>query len=152
MKVTGTQRAVTVDLSLDEQSYAKKGGKVGLEITGGATTTGTVTDIGAVTQPANPQDDATVPVTITLRDQKAAGSLDSAPVTVTFTTGHREGVLAVPVGALLALAEGGFAVDVLDSPDGGRHHLVAVQTGLFAQGLVEVTGELRAGQKVVTTS
>lgn len=152
MKVTGTQRAVTVDLPLDQQSNAKKGTKVGLEITGGTTTTGTVTDVGAVTQPENPQDDATVPVTIALRDQKAAGSLDSAPVSVTFTLGHREGVLAVPVGALLALVEGGFAVDVLDSADGSRHHLVAVHTGLFAQGLVEVTGDLREGQKVVTTS
>ncbi|TDP97515.1 peptidoglycan-binding protein [Labedaea rhizosphaerae] len=150
MKVTGTQRAVTVDLPLDEQSYAKKGAKVGLEITGGASTTGTVADVGAVTQPENPQDDATVPVTIALHDQKAAGSLDSAPVTVTFTTGHREHVLTVPVGALLALAEGGFAVDVVDGPS--RHHLVAVQTGLFAQGLVEVTGDLHEGQKVVTTS
>ena len=59
---------------------------------------------------------------------------------------HKD-VLAVPVGALLALREGGYALQL---PDGG---LVAVQTGMFAEGLVEVSGAgLTEGLTVVTAS
>jgi hypothetical protein len=58
--------------------------------------------------------------------------------------------LAVPVNALLALAGGGYAVEIADG-DGSRH-LVPVTPGLFddATGLVQVTGSgLSAGQRVV---
>jgi hypothetical protein len=66
---------------------------------------------------------------------------------VAFTSESRKGVLAVPVGALLALSEGGYAVQL----PGGR--LIAVRTGMFAKGLVEVSGTgVAAGTKVVTTS
>jgi len=51
------------------------------------------------------------------------------------------------VSALLALREGGYA---LQRPDGT---LVAVRTGMFAGGLVEVSGKgLAEGSKVVTAS
>ena len=59
-------------------------------------------------------------------------------------------VLAVPVTALLALAGGGYAVEVV--ADDGTHHLEAVTPGLFddAAGRVQVSGsELAAGQRVV---
>ena len=54
--------------------------------------------------------------------------------------------LVVPVAALLALAEGGYAVEVVDETG---HHLVGVRLGAFADGLVAVTGDVRAGQHVV---
>jgi hypothetical protein len=58
-------------------------------------------------------------------------------------------VLAVPVGALLALKEGGYAVETVDA--NGQHRLVAVRLGVFSNGTVEVAGTgLRAGTKVVT--
>ena len=70
-----------------------------------------------------------------------------APVAASITTEVRKGVLAVPVNALLALAEGGYAVEV--ERDGPRQ-LFGVRTGLFAEGQVEVTGGgLRAGDLVV---
>jgi hypothetical protein len=47
-------------------------------------------------------------------------------------------VLTVPAAAPLALAEGGYGVQVVD---GDRTRIVAVQTGLFAGGRVEVTGD-----------
>ncbi|MBL8596355.1 MAG: hypothetical protein JNL14_01305, partial [Devosia sp.] len=50
----------------------------------------------------------------------------------------REDVLSVPVAALLARPEGGFAVEAVDD---GQSLLVAVTTGLFAAGRVEVSGE-----------
>ena len=55
----------------------------------------------------------------------------------------------MPVDALLALAGGGYAVEVAA---GRVHHLVAVTPGLFddADGLVQVSGRgLAAGQRVV---
>jgi multidrug efflux system membrane fusion protein len=71
--------------------------------------------------------------------------LDGSPVDVHFTRRKAENVLAVPVGALLALAEGGYGVELADT-----NELIAVETGLFANGMVEVTGNgLQPGTKVV---
>ena len=56
----------------------------------------------------------------------------------------------VPVDALLALAGGGYALEVVGAH--GVHHLEAVSLGLFddADGLVQVSGAgLGAGQQVV---
>ncbi|MEU8330919.1 peptidoglycan-binding domain-containing protein [Micromonospora sp. NPDC048839] len=73
--------------------------------------------------------------------------LDAAAVQVRFTTAVHKGVLAVPVGALVALREGGHALQL---PDGG---LVAVETGMFARGLVEISGTgVTEGLDVVTAS
>ena len=86
-------------------------------------------------------------MSVTLDDPAATGTLDQAPVTVGITSDSRTGVLAVPVNALLALAEGGYGVRVLDGTPEGR--IVGVTTGLFAKGLVEVSGDgLAEGAKV----
>ena len=80
-------------------------------------------------------------------DPSAASGLDEAPVDVKVITDSVEDVIAVPVAALLALAEGGYAVE-LDGGDGGTR-LIAVDPGFFADGLVEVEGDLAAGDRVV---
>jgi hypothetical protein len=55
-------------------------------------------------------------------------------------------VLAVPVSALVALAGGGYAVEVVH---GAARRLVAVQTGLFANTRVQVSGRgLTTGTRV----
>jgi hypothetical protein len=65
-------------------------------------------------------------------------------------TGTRAGVLAVPVTALLALGEGGYAVQVVT---GATSRLLAVTTGMFAGDLVEVSGQgLTEGLRVVRAS
>ena len=51
---------------------------------------------------------------------------------------ERKDVLTVPVAALVVLREGGYGVEVVD---GGTSRYVAVKTGLFADGRVEVTGD-----------
>ena len=73
---------------------------------------------------------------------------DGMPVTVVITTVAAEGVLAVPVEAVLALAEGGYALEVVDG--GGATHLVGVELGVFADGMVEVIGDIAAGDEVVS--
>jgi peptidoglycan hydrolase-like protein with peptidoglycan-binding domain len=80
---------------------------------------------------------AQVPVTITIRAAIPAG-LDQAPVQVSITQQRADGVLAVPVTALLAAPGGGYEVQAA----GPRARLIPVTTGLFddASGLVAVTG------------
>lgn len=62
---------------------------------------------------------------------------DRSPVTVGLTGETRKGVLSVPVNALLALAGGGFGVQVVQD---GRVREVPVELGMFGNGRVEVTG------------
>jgi len=72
--------------------------------------------------------------------------LDQAPVTVNIVSGRASGVLAVPISALVALAGGGYAVQVIT---GGTAHLTGVRTGLFSSSLVQVACPgLRAGLRV----
>jgi peptidoglycan hydrolase-like protein with peptidoglycan-binding domain len=157
LKYTGVDRAVTVEVSASQKDLAKPGTKVGLTLPA-KTSTGTVysvvpkPDDSGDNDPRDPtaSQEQKFTVVIALDDQAAAGELDAGTVDVRFTTANRQGVLAVPVGALLALAEGGYAVEVVD---GTARHLVAVSPGLYADGKVEVSGDgLREGMKVVTTS
>ena len=56
--------------------------------------------------------------------------------------------MAVPVTALLALAEGGYAVEVEQAD--GTTRLVQVDPGMYADGMVEVVSDaLQAGNRVV---
>ncbi|HSA51638.1 MAG TPA: peptidoglycan-binding domain-containing protein [Yinghuangia sp.] len=154
--VSGTGRLVEVKLPVDKQSVARKGDKVTVRLPDGKTTTGTISEIGTVASkdeqdggmPGQSGGKATVPVTVTLDKPEEAGALDGAPVNVGFTSQTRKGVLSVPVNALVALAEGGYAVEVVDTATGSRK-LIGVQPGLFANGRVEITGEgLAEGQNV----
>jgi peptidoglycan hydrolase-like protein with peptidoglycan-binding domain len=89
-----------------------------------------------------------IPVTITIASAIPSG-LDQAPVQVSITDSRADGVLAVPVTALLAAPGGGYEVQV--AMGGPRGRLIPVTTGLFddANGLVAVTGPgLAAGLSV----
>jgi hypothetical protein len=67
-------------------------------------------------------------------------------VSLTIQSVHH--VLAVPISALLALAGGGYGVEVVGPT--GRHWLVGVHTGVFAGGSVQVSGRgLGPGTRVV---
>jgi hypothetical protein len=141
---TGVTRTVTVDLDVAKQHLVAPGIEATITLPDGKTVAGAVASIGTVAAapPANAgqgtaQEPATIEVVVTVADQAALGTLDSAPVDVTLVSQRREDVVAVPVGALVALAEGGYGVQVVD---GGRTSYVAVETGMFADGLVEVTG------------
>jgi peptidoglycan hydrolase-like protein with peptidoglycan-binding domain len=60
-----------------------------------------------------------------------------------------ENVLTVPTRALVALIEGGYAVEVVQS-DGSTQY-TAVEIGEFADGWVEVTGDIAEGDQVVVS-
>ena len=83
---------------------------------------------------------------------------DQAPVKVFLTTEVSENVLYVPVNALLALAEGGYALEVyegvaegstFEGESGVDTTYVAVEIGVFTDGFVEVIGNIQEGQLVV---
>ena len=157
LKGTTPNKVVALDLEADNQELVKKGAAVTVELPDGTTTPAHVAKIGRVAHPGEetgiPGDTspATIDVTIKLDDPKAAGSLDAAPVTINVVTDAHEDVLAVPVNALVALLEGGYAVEV-QAADGSRHY-VGVELGLFQDGWVEITGSgLEPGQKVVVAS
>ena len=70
-------------------------------------------------------------------------------MTVYVTTARVSGALVLPVTALLAQSAGGYAVEV--AGPGGARRLVPVTVGIFNDnsGLVQVTGALVPGQRVV---
>ncbi|MEU0551277.1 peptidoglycan-binding protein [Micromonospora sp. NPDC005979] len=142
---TGTSRVVTVELDVDDQRLAKRDAKVAVKLPDGRAVNGTISTVETVIQTgsagANGQAaeaETKIEVTVAVTDPKALAGFDQASVDVTFTASERADVLTVPVAALLALAEGGYGVEVVD---GGARRIVAVTTGLFADGRVEITGE-----------
>jgi HlyD family secretion protein len=152
LEVSSTTRVATVELPADDARIASVGDQVEVELPGGRTVKGRISEVGKVAKtPAGTaegeQADPTITVTIRVGGGRVTGDLDQAPVKVAFVKERKEDVLAVPVTALLALAEGGYAVELAE---GGGTRLVGVETGLFAGGKVEVRGSgLRQGQRVV---
>lgn len=151
---TGTTRTVAIDLDVAKQQLAKVGGPATVTLPDGRTVDGTVSAVGTVATAKTPaaggqnqsSTDSTIRVTVDVRDQQALGSYDEAPVDITLVSDRRENVLAVPVGALVALTEGGYGVQVVD---GAATRYLPVKTGLFAGGQVEVSGDgLREGMTV----
>jgi peptidoglycan hydrolase-like protein with peptidoglycan-binding domain len=88
----------------------------------------------------------TVTVTITMDSTPPGAALDQAPVNVNIITQTARNVLAVPVNALLALAGGGFGVQVVT---GRTTRLAGVTTGLYSDTMVQVSGPgIAAGMRV----
>ncbi len=139
---------VIVLLDADRQDLLVPGDAVELELPDESTATATVASVSRVvtTDGEGPEARRVVEVTIDLADESFAGDLDATPVDIDVETSRAADVLAVPVEALLALAEGGYAVEV-DTGDGSQ--FVAVETGTFADGLVEVTGDIAEGDTVL---
>jgi hypothetical protein len=156
LAATSDRHVVTIALDASQQSEVKAGNRVSITLPDGAATPGTVSSVGTVaTAPSGSGGSggsggtATIPVTVTLSNPSAAGSLDQAPVTVDITTATASNALVVPVGALLARSSGGYAVEVLGG--GNTRRLVPVTPGVFddANELVQVTGALTPGEHVV---
>jgi peptidoglycan hydrolase-like protein with peptidoglycan-binding domain len=146
LDTTGTGRVATVELDISDQRLARKGAAVRVTLPDDKEVAGKIKDVETVVTPAEGQQEASTSLSVTIGFATAPAGLDRAAVSVAFTAAQRPGVLTVPVEALLALAEGGYGVQIVDSA-GSR--IVAVRTGLFADGRVEVSGDgIAAGAKV----
>ena len=144
-----TRREVVVPLNASQQSQVKVGNKAQVTLPDNRVTSGRVSRIGTVATQGK-DGSATVPVYLTLDKPKDAGTLDAAPVRVQITTAGVKNALIVPVTSLIG-AGAGYAVERVGA--GGRE-TVPVKLGLFddAAGMVQVTGDLRAGDRVVVPS
>jgi hypothetical protein len=140
LTATSLTRIVTVPLAVGKQSLVHPGDAVTVVLPDQSTTPGHVRDVStvAVAPSGNNNNSApTVNVDVTLDHPDAAGKVDQAPVNVNISDASVHDVLAVPVNALLALAGGGDAVEVVAN---GSRHLVGVQTGVFSNTMVEISG------------
>jgi hypothetical protein len=158
LAATSDRHVVTIPLDVSAQSEVTAGDGVTVTLPDGTTTPGVVSSVGTEATTATAQQGqgptTTIPVYVNLTDPKAAGSLDQAPVTVNITTGSSPGpVLAVPVTALVAQSSGGYVVEVVGQ--GNTRRWVPVTVGpVFDDnsGLVQVTGALSPGQRVVVAA
>jgi peptidoglycan hydrolase-like protein with peptidoglycan-binding domain len=163
-QVTAATRTVTVPLGPDLPAVAT-GEAVSVVLPSGAMTPGVITAVGpppastsgtggdsgagAGSGTGSGTGDTSLQLTVTPEDPSATGTGQDVAVQVSLVTQSVHDVLAVPISALLALAGGGYGVEV--AGPGGGDHLVGVTTGLFANTLVQVSGPgLRAGMQVVT--
>jgi peptidoglycan hydrolase-like protein with peptidoglycan-binding domain len=153
LETTSTRRVATVDLGADNLSLASVGDRVVVGLPDGRSVEGTISSVSAVaeseTDPqTGEQTDPTIPVEIRIAPGVNTGRLDQTPVDVSFEKERAKNALTVPVSALLALAEGGFAVEVVDAP--GSTQLVRVEPGMYADTFVQISGEgIKKGMKVV---
>ncbi len=154
LTATSDRHVVTIPLDASQQSEVKAGDRVTVTLPDGTTTPGAVSSVGtvAVTSESGGNATTTIPVEVKLTDPQAAGSLDQAPVTVNITTATAHDALVVPVTALLAQSSGGYAVEVVGP--GNTRRYVPVRPGIFddTSGLVQVTGALTPGQRVVVAA
>jgi peptidoglycan hydrolase-like protein with peptidoglycan-binding domain len=152
MSVTASTKTVTVSVAASEADSIEVGDKVRITLPDSSTTPGTVGSVSTNVRSegeddAGEADEPKVDVSITFDKPAKVRRLTSADVDVRFTGTTKHDVLAVPVGALLALSGGGYGLQI----SGGA--LTRVETGFFADGMVQVTGSgIAEGTRVVTTS
>lgn len=146
LTTTVSRLSIAVEVEVGEADEFELGQVVTIELADESTADGAVAEIGAVTPADDPQGTPTVTITIGVVGGDD-GSLVEGPVTVVSVGEEILGATVVPVRALVALAEGGFAVEkVVD----GTPTLVAVELGSFDDGMVEVVdGDLTPGDEVV---
>ena len=151
LAATSDRQVVTIPLSTAQEPEVAVGEAVTVTLPDNASTPGMISAVGTVA--SGTDGNATIPVTVTLTHPSAAGTLDQAPVTVFLTTQSVRNALAVPVTALVAQSPGGYAVEVA-GPGNARRWVPVTPGPVFddATGLVQVTGALTPGERVVVAS
>lgn len=146
LRTTGTALVATVSLDVDDQRLAHRGATVEVELPDGSTADGRIGGVETVVEQGQGNEEDTTKLEVTITFAKTPNGLGEAAVSVGFVASRRPDVLTVPVSALLALAEGGYGLEVVEA---GGARVVGVKTGLFADGRVEVSGGgIRAGTRV----
>lgn len=139
--VTSSAYAVEGSVADKEATLLRTGAQAVIETSDGRTFPATLTSIGASSS-------GSAPVVLTPSTTKGMSKLVGANVTVRVSIGSTDGeVLTVPVAAIVTSADGRPRVQIEVAKDKTRS--VEVRTGLTADGEVEVTGELKEGDRVV---
>jgi peptidoglycan hydrolase-like protein with peptidoglycan-binding domain len=146
LDITRSERVVNFEADLEDRDRFDIDTKVTVVLPGGDEIAGTVSAMRVVKVAAGESGeglgggttDSESILQVEVALARAPDELAGTPVEVIVAIDERAGVLLVPVSALLALAEGGYGVEVVR--DDGTTKIVRVDTGLFAGGKVEVRG------------
>jgi len=149
---TTTDHVVTAQLDAARQQAVAVGDAAAIKVPGGTRISGQLSSVGSTaTGSSDAQGSSNRPsivLTITLDDPRASAGVDQLPVQVELTTATATNVLAVPVTALVATADGGYAVEVVPDHETGATGTSAPGTVPFSQQDVPVTLGLGAGSLV----
>jgi membrane fusion protein, multidrug efflux system len=147
LQVSGLGRVATVELDVADQRLAKKDAPVDVTLPDGTKMKGKISNVESrVEAAADPSQQDSTKIDLTITFSEPPSGLGMAAVSVEFVVSQVEDVLTIPVNALLALAEGGYGVQIVN---GTTAEIVAVEVGLFADGRVEVSGGgIAEGMKV----
>jgi peptidoglycan hydrolase-like protein with peptidoglycan-binding domain len=146
LDITGTDRVVSFEADLDDRKRFDIGTKVTVVLPGGDKIAGMVSALrvvkvaasGSGEGPGSGATDSAPVIQVEVALDETPAELVGAPVEVLVAIDKRADVLLVPVSALLALSEGGYGLEAVR--DDGTTKIVRVDTGLFADGKVEVRG------------
>ena len=139
-------RVVTGQLPVGDLDLLEVGQSVEVELPDDTVLEGAVREVGTVAVTVQGSG-AVVDYSVEIVEGGEQTSLVVAPVTVRVLEEAVLGAVAVPVPALLVLAEGGYAVEIVD---GSGTRLVAVELGAYADSWVEITaGSIEPGDEVV---
>ena len=144
--LTGVNQIVALDVAADDVDRFTVGDESSVELPDGTLVDGVVWSIAQVATAGADGGDATVEVIVALITQTP--ELDAAPVDVVVTTTIASGVLTVPFRALLALSEGGYAVEKVTATG---TQLVGVELGASGDGVIEISGDVAEGDEVVVS-
>ncbi len=136
LTVTSTESTVTVTATAKQRRFFTVGATVQIEtdVDGEpVTTTGTVVEAQRTTDPA------TGSTAYEVRIEPGRSLVGAETATITAQNLVAGDALTIPVRALLALAEGGWAVNVQSAP-GAALTLTGVELGEVVDGLAEITG------------
>jgi membrane fusion protein, multidrug efflux system len=141
LTIGSEERIVVADVDATDSGGWTPGSTVELEWADGTTTEGTV--IG----PGRDVTDGQVELTVAVGsgDAGAGARRSGAEATVTLVDARREDVIAVPVAAIV---DSGGSPAVRVARDDGSDDVIAVETGLVADGWVEITAGLDGGEEI----
>jgi len=147
LDVTGTDQVVSLDVDIDDRDMFDADTRVTIVLPDGGKVRGTIattevvdvaSESGGGVEGGTTASESIAQVEVTL-DEQVPDGLVGASVDVIVAIDKRTDVLLVPVNALLALAEGGYGLEIVG--DDGTTSIVAVDTGLFGGGKVQVEGD-----------
>jgi multidrug efflux system membrane fusion protein len=141
LTIGSEQRIVVADVDATEAGGWTPGSTVELEWADGTTTEGTVIGTGRDVTDGQVE----LSVAVGAGDPGAGERRSGAEATVTLVHARRDGVVAVPVAAIID--DGGSPAVRVAQPD-GPDRTSRVETGLVADGWIEITAGLDGGEEI----
>ena len=134
---------------MGDRDLVDEGSEVEIELPDESLVRGIVREVGTLA--VVPQEgDPFLEVLIAVEGGTEYFEWTGATVTINVTKELASGVLASPVNGLLALLSGGYALEIV-TPTGTT--LIPVETGIYADGWVEVSGPgLQPGTEIVVAN